>query len=156
MEIPLFNDIIIIFLLSIGVIFVCHRLGVPAIVGFLITGVLAGPHGLQLVSRVHEVEILAEIGVVLLLFTIGLEFSLKDLLRIKKAVFLGGILQVVLTIGVTSVIAQTFNQSVGTSIFFGFLVALSSTAIVLKQLQDKAEIDSPHGRTSLAILIFQR
>ena len=155
MEIPLFNDIVIIFLLSIGVIFACHRLGVPAIIGFLITGILAGPHGLQLVSRVHEVEILAEIGVVLLLFTIGLEFSLKDLLRIKKAVFLGGILQVILTIGVTFVIAQTFNQSIGTSIFFGFLVALSSTAIVLKQLQDKAEIDSPHGRISLAILIFQ-
>ena len=155
MEIPLFNDIVIIFILSISVIFICHRIGVPAIVGFLITGVLAGPHGLELVGRVHDVEILAEIGVVLLLFTIGLEFSLKDLLRIKRAVFLGGILQVVLTIGITFFIAQTFKQSTGTSIFFGFLVALSSTAIVLKQLQDKVAIDTPHGSISLAILIFQ-
>ena len=155
MEIPLFNDIIIIFILSISVIFICHRFGIPAIVGFLITGVLAGPHGLELVGRVHDVEILAEIGVVLLLFTIGLEFSLKDLLRIKRAVFLGGILQVTLTIGITFFIAQAFNQSIDTSIFFGFLIALSSTAIVLKQLQDKAEIDTPHGSISLAILIFQ-
>jgi CPA2 family monovalent cation:H+ antiporter-2 len=155
MEIPLFNDIVIIFILSISVIFVCHRIGIPPIVGFLITGVLAGPHGLELVGRVHDVEILAEIGVVLLLFTIGLEFSLKDLLRIKRAVFLGGILQVVLTIGITFITTQAFNQSTGTSIFFGFLVALSSTAIVLKQLQDKGEIDTPHGSVSLAILIFQ-
>ena len=155
MEIPLFNDIVIIFLLSIAVLFLCHRLRIPAIVGFLITGVLAGPYGLQLVGKVHEVEILAEIGVVLLLFTIGLEFSLKELLRIKRAVFLGGLLQVVLTIGVTFVIARVFGQAFGESIFFGFLVSLSSTAIVLKLLQEKAEVDSPHGRTSLAILIFQ-
>lgn len=155
MEIPLFNDIVIIFLLSIAVLFLCHRLRIPAIVGFLITGVLAGPYGLQLVGKVHEVEILAEIGVVLLLFTIGLEFSLKDLLRIKRAVFVGGLLQVMLTIGVTFVIARVFDQSLGESLFFGFLVSLSSTAIVLKLLQEKAEIDSPHGRSTLAILIFQ-
>ena len=155
MEIPLFNDIVIIFVLAIVVLFICHRLHVPAIIGFLLTGILAGPHGLQLVGRVHEVETLAEIGVVLLLFTIGLEFSLKELLRIKRAVFLGGMLQVVLTIGMTFLIARLFGQPLGRSIFFGFLVSLSSTAIVLKLLQEKGEIDSPHGRSTLAILIFQ-
>ena len=82
MEIPLLNDIVIIFALSIAVLFICHRLRVPTIVGFLLTGILAGPHGLGLVRAVHEVEIFAEVGVVLLLFTIGIEFSLNKLLQI--------------------------------------------------------------------------
>ena len=77
MEILLLNDIVIIFGLSIAILFICHRLRVPAIVGFLLAGILAGPYGFGLVKAVHEVEILAEVGVVLLLFTIGIEFSLK-------------------------------------------------------------------------------
>ncbi|MBW1859179.1 MAG: cation:proton antiporter, partial [Deltaproteobacteria bacterium] len=77
MEIVLLNDIVIIFGLSIAILFICHRLRVPAIVGFLLTGILTGPYGLGLVKAVHEVEILAEVGVVLLLFTIGIEFSLQ-------------------------------------------------------------------------------
>jgi CPA2 family monovalent cation:H+ antiporter-2 len=128
---------------------------VPTIVGFLLTGIIAGPHGLGLIKAVHEVETLAEIGVVLLLFTIGIEFSLKSLVRVRRSVLLGGSLQVLLTIIVALVIARLFGQSFGESVFIGFLVSLSSTAIVLKLLQERAEVDSPHGRTSLAILIFQ-
>jgi CPA2 family monovalent cation:H+ antiporter-2 len=142
--------------MSIGVLFVCSRLRIPSIVGFLLTGVLAGPYGLGLIEAVHEVEMLAEVGVVLLLFTIGIEFSLKALVRIRKSVLLGGSLQVTLTILATFVLARMQTGStVGQSLFLGFLVALSSTAIVLKILQERAEIDSPHGRISLAILIFQ-
>jgi len=155
MEIPLLNDIVIIFGLSIAILFICHRLRVPAIVGFLLTGILAGPYGLGLVKAVHEVEILAEVGVVLLLFTIGIEFSLKRLLQIKKPVLMGGSIQVFLTLLVTFFIARQLGQPIGESIFMGFLIALSSTAIVLKLLQERAEIDSPHGRTTLGILIFQ-
>lgn len=155
MEIPLLNDIVIIFGLSIAILFICHRLRVPAIVGFLLTGILAGPYGLGLVKAVHEVEILAEVGVVLLLFTIGIEFSLKRLLQIKKPVLMGGSIQVFLTLLVTFFIVRQLGQPIGESIFMGFLIALSSTAIVLKLLQEKAEIDSPHGRTTLGILIFQ-
>ena len=98
MEIPLLNDIVIIFGLSIVVLFICHRFQIPSIVGFLLTGVLAGPHGLGLIKALHEVELLAEVGVVLLLFTIGIEFSLKSLLQIKKSVLLGRSLQVTLTL----------------------------------------------------------
>ncbi len=155
MEIPLLNDIIIIFGLSIAIIFICHRLRVPAIVGFLLTGILAGPYGLGLVKAVHEVELLAEVGVVLLLFTIGIEFSLKSLLQIKKPVLMGGSIQVLLTLLITFIIARQLGQPIGKSIFIGFLIALSSTAIVLKLLQERAEVDSPHGRTTLGILIFQ-
>ena len=155
MTIPLLNDIVIIFGLSVGVVFICHHIRVPAIVGFLLTGVLAGPHGLGLVKAAHEVDILAEVGVVLLLFAIGIEFSLKTLLQIKKSVLLGGSLQVILTLLAAYFIAQQTSFQVGESIFIGLLIALSSTAIVLKLIQERAEIDSPHGRTSLAILIFQ-
>ncbi len=155
MEIPLLNDIIIIFGLSIAVLLIFHRLRVPAIVGFLLTGVVAGPHGLVLVKAVHDVEILAEIGLVLLLFTIGIEFSLKNMLQIKKSVLMGGSLQVLLTFLAFFVISRQIGLPFGEAIFMGFLISLSSTAIVLKLIQERAEVDSPHGRTTLGILIFQ-
>ncbi|UCH21556.1 MAG: cation:proton antiporter [Deltaproteobacteria bacterium] len=151
----LLKDIVIIFLLSMVVLFICHRLKVPTIVGFLITGLLLGPHGLGLIAAGKEVKDLAEIGVVMLLFTIGIEFSLKDLIRIKRAVLMGGSLQVLLTLAATFFFARHFAYGLGGSVFAGFLVALSSTAIVLKLLQDRAEIESPHGQTTLGILIYQ-
>ncbi|OCC15978.1 sodium/hydrogen exchanger [Dissulfuribacter thermophilus] len=155
MDIPVLNDIVIIFGLAIAVLFLCHRLRVPAVVGFILTGIFVGPYGLGLVKAVHEVEIFAEVGVVLLLFTIGIEFSLERLLQIKKSVLVGGSLQVLLTFLATLFIARQFGQSFGEAVFIGFLVALSSTAIVLKLIQERAEVDSPHGRTTLGILIFQ-
>jgi len=155
MEIPLLNDILTIFGLAIAVLFICYRLRVPAVVGFLLTGMFVGPYGFELVRAVHEVEILAEIGIVLLLFTIGIEFSLERLLQIRKSVLMGGSLQVSLTFLGAFIIARQFGQAFGEAVFIGFLVALSSTAIVLKILQERAEINSPHGRTTLGILIFQ-
>ncbi len=155
MEIPLLKDILILFGLAIAVLLICHRLHVPSIVGFLLTGILAGPHGLRLISAVHEVEILAEIGIVLLLFTIGIEFSLGNLLKIRKSVLMGGSFQVLLTIMVTYLISMQIGLGFAQSVFVGFLVSLSSTAIVLKLIQERAEVDSPHGRTTLGILIFQ-
>lgn len=155
MEIALLKDIIIIFGLSIVVIFICHRIRIPAIVGFLLTGILAGPHGLALVKALYKVETLAEVGIVLLLFTIGIEFSLKNMLHFKRSILLGGSLQVLLTISATFFIVRQLGQTPGESIFIGFLISLSSTAIVLKIIQEKAEIDSPHGGITLAILISQ-
>ncbi|MCD6353484.1 MAG: cation:proton antiporter, partial [Proteobacteria bacterium] len=155
MEIPLLNDIIIIFGLSVAVLLICHQLRVPAIVGFLLTGILAGPHGFGLIKAAHEVEVLAEVGVVLLLFTIGIEFSLNRLLQIKKSVLVGGSIQVLLTILIVFIIVWQLDQSIGESIFMGFLISLSSTAIVLKLIQERAEVESPQGRTTLGILIFQ-
>src|SRR4030065_585017 len=98
MEIPVLSDIVVICALALSVIFVCRRLAIPTIVGFLLTGIFAGPHGLKLVSQVKVVDHLAEIGVVCLLFTIGLELSLKSLSRIKFIVLLGGAFQVVVTL----------------------------------------------------------
>jgi monovalent cation:H+ antiporter-2, CPA2 family len=155
MELPILREAVVIFGLSIGVIIVCHRFRIPAVIGFLITGLVAGPHGLGLVSAPHEVEMIAEIGVILLLFVIGMELSFKELLQIKKPVFLGGAAQVLLTIIVFDALAMLLGFSMGKAVFAGFLVALSSTAIVLKLLADRAEMNVPHGRISLGILIFQ-
>ena len=155
MEIPLLYDICIIFGLSIGVLLICHKLSVPSIVGFLLTGLIAGPHGLGLIQADREVEILAEIGVILLLFAIGIEFSLKNLLRIKQAVLVGGSLQVGLTLLAGFALAKHFGQATNESLFIGCLAAVSSTAIVMKLLQERDETRTPHGGTALAILIFQ-
>ncbi|MBW2637607.1 MAG: cation:proton antiporter [Deltaproteobacteria bacterium] len=155
MEIPLLKDIIIIFILSIAVILVCHRLKIPSIVGFLITGILAGPQGLGIVGVVHEVKLLAEIGIVILLFTIGMEFSIKKLLSIEKIVLVGGSLQVFLTILAVSLFAGLVGRPLNEALFLGFLISLSSTAIVLKLLQEKADVESPRGKTALGILIYQ-
>jgi len=155
MEIPLLQDLLIIFGLSLAVVIVCHRLRIPTIVGLLLTGVLAGPYGLGVVSAPHEVEVLAEIGVILLLFTIGLEFSIGTLLQIRYPAVVGGIVQLVATIAAGAGIGLLTGRPAGQCVFFGFLLALSSTAVVLKILQNRAEIDSPHGRTVLGMLIFQ-
>ncbi|GAB7028237.1 cation:proton antiporter domain-containing protein [Geotalea toluenoxydans] len=149
------RDIEILFGLALVTVVIFRRLKFPSIVGFLFTGILAGPHASGLIGNTHQVEQMAEIGVVLLLFTIGIEFSLKELMRIKQLVILGGGLQVVLTIVVIAVAGTLFDFSLNQSIFFGFLVALSSTAILIKLLSDAGELDTPHGKTALGILIFQ-
>jgi CPA2 family monovalent cation:H+ antiporter-2 len=155
MEYNLVRDITVIFALSAEVIFLFSRIGVPSIIGFLLTGVLAGPYGFGLLRSIHEVEVLAEIGVVLLLFTIGIEFSLASLLRVKKEVLLGGFLQVSLTIAAASLIASMAGVPFRPALFFGFLLSLSSTAIVLKIIQERAETVTHHGKNTLAMLIFQ-
>jgi CPA2 family monovalent cation:H+ antiporter-2 len=155
MEIPLLTDIVIIFGLAIAVLLLFHFLRLPAVVGLLLTGILAGPYGFGLIGAIHEVEMLAEIGVILLLFTIGIEFSFKKLIEIKKQVVVGGTLQVGLTILAVFVIARQIGLSTPEAIFYGFLISLSSTAIVLRLIQERAEVDTPHGRTGLGILLFQ-
>lgn len=149
------QDVVIILGLSVLVIFLLQRLKLPLILGLLLTGLIAGPHGLSLVKASHEVDIMAEIGVILLLFTIGMEFSLKRLASIRKAVLLGGTIQVATTILVVFGITKLFGYGTAQAIFLGFLFSLSSTAIILKLLQEKGELNSPHGQSSLAILIYQ-
>jgi CPA2 family monovalent cation:H+ antiporter-2 len=156
LEIPLLRDIVLLLLTSLPIVFVCGRLRLPTIIGYMLTGVVIGPSGLGVIGDVEAVETLAEIGVVLLLFTIGLEFSLEKLLAMQRVVFLGGGMQVGVTIVAAMLLA---HWGVGlawpSAIFVGFLVALSSTAIVLKTYVDRAESDTPHGRMAIGILLFQ-
>ena len=155
MEIIILKEIVIIFALSTLVNLIFTRIKIPTVVGYLLTGILAGPYVFSLVHGEHEIEILAEIGVVLLLFTIGMEFSLKHLLKIRRIVFFGGFLQVLLTAGVFYIGAHFYGLDTQTWIFIGFLTALSSSALVLKLLQERSELSSNCGRTILGILIFQ-
>jgi len=155
MELGFLKTLVIIFGVSASVIFLLHKIRIPSIVGFLIAGLLLGPHGFGLVRDLHEVELLAEVGIILLLFTVGLEISLKNLKRIRSALLGGGFSQVLLTMMATALITYPFLKDWNVSLFTGFLIALSSTAIVMKMLFDRGEIDSPHGRLSIGILIFQ-
>ncbi|MBN2225155.1 MAG: cation:proton antiporter [Deltaproteobacteria bacterium] len=155
MEFSLLTDIVIVLGMSVIVLLLTNRLYIPAVVGFLLTGIIIGPHGLSLITGIQEVDVLAEIGVVLLLLTLGIEFSIKNLIRIGRSVIIGGSLQVFLTILVMGVLAKCTGMPPGKSIFFGFLFSLSSTAIILKLLQDRAEVDTPHGRIIIGILIYQ-
>lgn len=178
-SIPLITDLLLIFSISILLILICSRLNLPSVVGFLLTGVICGSNGIDLHALVapfpggvqdfvqtyfpqyiappeEDVEALAEIGVVMLLFTIGLEFSVANLMRIKRAVFLGGTIQVVLTTALFGTVAYFVSYDyLPIAIFLGMLFALSSTAIVLKLLSEKGEINKPHGQVILAVLIFQ-
>ena len=149
------QDIEILFGLALVTVVLFRRLMFPSIIGFLVTGVLAGPHALGFIKNTHQVEQMAEIGVVLLLFTIGIEMSLKELMRIKHLVLWGGGLQVLVTILAVAVIGAVFGFPLSQATFFGFLVALSSTAILMKLLIDSGQADTPHGKMALGILIFQ-
>jgi CPA2 family monovalent cation:H+ antiporter-2 len=155
LSLDLLRDLVLIYALAVAVAGAFHRLRVPALVGFLITGVLVGPNALGWVHGERQVELLAEVGVVLLLFAIGIEFSLEGIRRIRRLVLLGGGLQV----GLTTALVAGFAGAVGvgwrSAVFLGMLMALSSTAIVLKLLTDRAEVSSPHGKVSLGVLIFQ-
>ncbi len=155
MDTRVFLDIVFILGLSAVALFVCNRIRIPTIVGFLFAGILAGPHGLGLVHSIHEVETMAEIGIIFLLFSIGIEFSLPGLLKIKRILFLGGLTQVSATFVVTTLVMLGIGMPAAQAILVGMLAALSSTAIVLKTLQKRGDVDTPHGRTALGILIFQ-
>ncbi|UCD64568.1 MAG: cation:proton antiporter [Candidatus Zixiibacteriota bacterium] len=149
------RDLVVI--LGFGVIIVAlfHRFRLPSTAGFILSGVIVGPDGLGLIDDVHQVEVLAEIGVALLLFGIGLELSLEKLRRLWKLILAGGFLQVAFSVLATFGLARMYGLPTGPALFVGFLVALSSTAIVLRGLQERGEVDAPHGRLTLGILVFQ-
>ncbi len=155
MEFSVLRDIVIIFALSSLVNFLFTKIKVPTIIGYMLTGVIVGPKLLGIIKVPAEIDLMAEIGVVLLLFMIGMEFSLNHLFKIRRMVFLGGFLQLSLTTLVTIFLAHAYDLNWKASLFIGFLTALSSTAVVLKILQDRSEITSNYGRTVLGILIFQ-
>ncbi len=154
-QFTIIRDIVIILLISIPIIYLFKKIKIPSIVGFLIAGIIIGPHGFMLISKTEHIEVMAEVGVILLLFTIGLEVSFNRLMKMKKMLLIAGVPQVILTIIFSGLIFYLFEVNVKRSIFLGMLVSLSSTAIVLKLLSEKNQLESPYGRISLGILIFQ-
>ena len=131
------RDLLILVGVAIPIVALAQQVRVPSVVGFLLAGVVIGPNGLALISGTEEIGALAEIGVVLLLFTIGLELSFSQLVRMGRTVALGGTLQVGLTIGAVALAGGVLGLPTHRAVFYGALVALSSTAVVLKLLTDR-------------------
>ncbi len=154
-SLPFLNEIVALFLVSVVIAYICYKIKLVPIAGFLIAGVIIGPNALGLVQDMELVNILAEIGIILLLFTIGIEFSLEKLARIRNAIFVGGGLQVLLSVAAVVGILLFFGVDWKVAIYTGFLVALSSTAVILGLLSEQGKTDTPTGRLSLAVLIFQ-
>ncbi len=140
---------------AVLVVVILHRFKIPAIAGFILAGMLVGPKGLGLIGDLHQVEMLSEIGVVLLLFGVGMELSLERIKRLWQPILIGGFLQVAMTTGLAFLVAFLFQVSTPQALILGFIVAVSSTVIVLRGLEQRAEIDAPHGRLTLGILVFQ-
>ncbi len=154
-HLPLLDELAIVAAIAVAVTVVLSRLKLPTVAGLLAAGALLGPFGLHLAREVESIEVLAEVGVVLLLFSIGLEFSLSRLRDVVKQVAVGGLLQVGLTTAVACGVAVALGQPLGRGLFYGFTFALSSTAIVLRALTERRELDAPHGRFIVGTLIFQ-
>jgi monovalent cation:H+ antiporter-2, CPA2 family len=141
--------------IAAAAVLVCVRLRIPSVAGLLVAGALAGPSGFGWVTEVETVERVAEFGVVLLLFVIGLEVSRERLRELGRWLALGGPLQVGVTAAIAAGTALVFGASVGAAILVGCVVSISSTALVLKLYGDRGELDSLHGRAVLGILLFQ-
>ncbi len=135
---------------------VAYRFRLPVLLGYLAAGILIGPYSFGLIKNVDLIETMATIGVVLLLFTLGMEFSIGDLKRVGKIGLGGGAAQILVTALLGFAVSKAlFNWSISDAIFFGFLIALSSTMIVLKILVERGETNTPHGRIMIAILLVQ-
>lgn len=149
------TELVIILFVSAVVLYISTKLKLPSIVGFLTAGVIVGPYGIELISSAEKVDVMAEVGILLLLFSIGIEFSLTKLIESKKYVLIGGTVQVLLSILLFFAGAYLVGLSINQAIFMGMLFAMSSTAIVLQLFQEKGWMNTLFGKTSISILIFQ-
>jgi CPA2 family monovalent cation:H+ antiporter-2 len=148
--------LVLTYAISLVFILMLARLRVPPIVAFIIAGAVAGPTGIGIVKTQEEVNLLADLGIVLLLFTVGLEFSLSEVRRIWKAVVFGGTLQIGGTAAVLMLLLfLAVHETWRVSLFIGLFVALSSTAIVLRELSARNQLDAPHGRLMVGVLLLQ-
>lgn len=149
------TDVLIIFAVAVPVAFLFHKIKLSPIIGLLATGVVIGPWGFGFVQDVARINLLAEIGVALLVFSIGLEFSLKHFGEIKTVSIIGGLLQILVTILVVLLISVSCGLGWREGLVLGSALSLSSTAIVYHILAQKRLVDSPHGRISIGILVLQ-
>jgi K+:H+ antiporter len=154
-EVSLLRDLVVLFAAALPIVLVFQRLNVPSVVGFLIAGIIIGPHGVGLIPQTADVDSLADLGLVLLLFVVGLELSLGQLVRLRRIILWSGSLQVLGTAGVACSVALAAGFPVSQSVLIGFVVVHSSTAILLKVLSDRGELDAPHGQIAVGIALVQ-
>jgi CPA2 family monovalent cation:H+ antiporter-2 len=149
------RDLVVVLAASFPVLWVCRRLRLPQIVGFLLTGVVIGPHALGWVEEARRVESIAEFGVALILLFVGLEFPLRRLKALGKTSLVGGSLQIALTALAVAAVSFALGSAPNDALFHGLLLSLSSTAVVLPVLKSRDELASPFGRHFLAVALFQ-
>src|SRR5262245_49969398 len=150
-----FESVLILLAAAVLVVVFFRLLKLPPMLGYLIVGIAIGPHALGWIPETEEVRVLAEIGVVFLMFTVGLEFSLPKLLAMRGLVFGLGAAQVTVTIAVVWAVAAAWGLDWRAGFVLGGVLAMSSTAILAKILADRLELNSPHGRLIMSILLFQ-
>ncbi len=155
MEHPILTGVIVLLAASVVGLAVFARLGLPSLLAYLVVGVIVGPHGLSWLPHTTDIHFLGEFGVVLLLFTIGLEFSLSHIWLLRKQVFVVGGAQVAVSTAVGGGLAWLLGLEPSAAFVLGGALALSSTAVVSRELSRRGEIGQPHGRLSVSVLIFQ-
>ena len=149
------RDLAVVLAASFPVLFVCRRLKVPQVVGFLVTGVAIGPHALGWVREASRVESIAEFGVALILLFVGLEFPIRRLKALGRTSLVGGTLQMALTAAAGAALARAAGSAANEAVFLGLLVSVSSTAVVLPILKQRDELAAPYGRRFFAVALFQ-
>lgn len=155
LDIPFLKEFLLIFIVALFTVLIFNRLKIPSIVGLLTAGVLIGPSTLKIIEDPKLVETFTDIGLIPLLFVVGLEFSITELKRLKQIALWGGSFQVLTISAIVAIIMFLTGLSIKSSLFLGFVVALSSTALLVKILTDKSEIDTPHGKILIGILLAQ-
>ncbi|MGA7480117.1 MAG: monovalent cation:proton antiporter-2 (CPA2) family protein [Azonexus sp.] len=140
---------------SVLAVVICRRFNLPPVLGYLLVGSVIGPHALNLMQDVHRVEYLAEFGVVFLMFSIGLEFSLPKLYAMKRIVFGLGLLQVVVSMILITALVMLFGVNWQIGIALGGVFAMSSTAVLTKLLAERMQFDTAHGREIMGVLLLQ-
>ncbi len=154
-ELDLLRDMVVVLGSAVIVVALLGRVGLPSIAGYILTGIAVGPKALRLIADLEQVEVLAEIGVVLLLFGIGLELSLDRMKALWRAVLIGGGVQVGTTVAVVAVAGIAAGLPVGSAVFLGCVISVASTAVVLRGLAARRELEAPHGRLAIGVLVFQ-
>lgn len=155
MDISILGTVLSVLLTALVITVIFRRLQLPVVLGYLIVGALLGPHGFDIIPDTQDIKDIAEFGIVFLMFTVGLEFSLPKLFALRHSVFLMGGLQVVFSIVITTFIGMALGMTMLSALVIGGIVAMSSTAIVVKQLSDQRELHSTHGLNAIGILLFQ-
>ncbi|HCS76701.1 MAG TPA: hypothetical protein DIW05_02935 [Syntrophaceae bacterium] len=150
-----FHQLIIILGFSIPVIYIFNKIKLPSIIGFLITGIIIGPFGLKLIDDIGGIQLMADIGVAFLLFTIGIEIRLSRFLKNLSEILLTGGMQILCTFIVGLAIGLAMQLSIGQSVFIGFILVHSSSALILKILKDRDDENSPQGKISIGVILFQ-
>jgi CPA2 family monovalent cation:H+ antiporter-2 len=151
----LLQDLVVLFASGALAVVLFRRARLPPLLGYLLTGVVIGPSGLAVVGAAAEVQAMAEVGVMLLLFTIGLQFSLDELARLRRTVLVGGAIQILATMALVAALAAAAGAPWRWAVFLGMLVSLSSSVLLLRLFSERGELESLHGRAALGVSLFQ-